>query len=163
MSAATLFDFDGHWHQVKRSDVRARLLADGHYSRQTPGSVDFMSSGRTFVLITLDALAVWGVIENMDPAGGHRWRCTIFRNERPVHQGGVLSSDLIREATTRTHVYWRRHYGGLPSVGLTTEVDPRKTRHKRDPGRCFVKAGWTRRHGITRHGHVVLDAPEETP
>jgi len=159
MGTLALFEFEGHWHHVNRRDVRARLLADAHYSRQTPGAVDFLANGRTFVLITLDERAVWGVIENLDPAGGHRWRCAIFRNERPAHEGGILSSDLVREATERTYGYWRRHYGGLPSVGLTTEIDPRKTRRKRDPGRCFVKAGWTRRPGITRHGHVVLDAP----
>lgn len=154
MSAAlNLFPFDGHWGQVRRDDVRARELADDHYSRQTPGSKDFMSSGKTLVLLTSDALAVWGVIENMDPAGGLRWRCSIFRNT-----GRVRSSTLVKEATERTYAYWLRHYGGYPPVGLTTEVDPKKTRRKRDPGRCFVKAGWTRRPGLKR-GLVVLDAP----
>lgn len=154
MSAAlTLFPVEGQWHPVDRDDVRARVLADRHYSRQTHGAREFMSSGRTLVMLTLDALAVWGAIENLDPVGNLRWRCSIFRNESPV-----LSSELIREATERTHVYWRRRYGGLPPVGLTTEVDPRKVRPKRDPGRCFIRAGWRRRPGLTR-GLVVLDAP----
>lgn len=84
------------------------------------------ASGKTLVLLTADGAAVWGVIENMDPAGGLRWRCSIFRNEGP-HR----SSDLIREATDRSYVYWRRRHGGLPGVPLTTEVDPEKTKRKR--------------------------------
>lgn len=143
---------DGRWHKVKRTDPRARALADRHYSRQTVGARDFMASGKTFVLLTDCARAVWGVIENLDPVGNRRWRCSIFRNE-----GAGLSSDLIKEATARTYEYWRRRHGGLPAVPLTTEVDPGKTRSKRDPGRCFIRAGW-RRRGVVR-GLVVLEAP----
>lgn len=153
MSAASLFAFDGYWSPVNRDDFRARVLADGHYSRQTPGAKDFMASGRTLVMLTEDERAVWGVIENLDPAGNLRWRCSIFRN-----LSDVRSSVLVREATERTYVYWQRHYGGFPPVGLTTEVDPRKVRRKRDPGRCFIRAGWKRRPGLTRN-LVVLDAP----
>lgn len=153
---------DGHWRRVLRSDGRARALVDGehradgqpHYSRQTPGAAEFMANGRTLVLLTDDGLAVWGVIENMDPAGGRRWRCSMFRNEGPV-----LSSELVREATARTYEYWKRHYGGAPSVPLTTEVDPAKTRRKRDPGRCFRRAGWSV-FGMVR-GLVVLQAPPQ--
>lgn len=143
---------DGQWRKVKRCDVQARLLADRHYSRQTPGAQEFMSNGRTLVLTTDDGLAVWGAIENKDPAGGHRWRCSIFRNEGPVR-----SSELVREGTLRTVEYWRRKYRGLPAVPLTTEIDPGKVRRKRDPGRCFIKAGWVKVD--ERRGLVVLQAP----
>lgn len=152
----TLFPVEGYWHRVRRSDVRARALADRHYSRQTPGAREFMASGRTLVLLTLDADAVWGAIENLDPAGGRRWRCSIFRNESLI-----LSSVLIREATDRTFDWWRRRYGGLPAVPLTTEVDPARVLRKRDPGRCFRRAGWTLQ-GLVR-GLVVLRAPEGAP
>lgn len=155
MTQAVLFALEGAWLKVKRSDKRARSLADRHYSRQTVGARDFMSSGRTFVLLTHDARAVWGVIENLDPAGGLRWRCSIFRNE-----GTERSSDLIREATDRTYAYWRARHGGLPGVPLTTEVDPEKTRRKRDPGRCFLRAGWSRLD--VRRGLIVLQAPPES-
>lgn len=154
MTQGALFPFVGSWQRVTRCDVRARDLADRHYSRQTPGAQDFMANGRTFVLLGHDALAVWGVIENMDPAGNRRWRCSIFRNE-----GTTRSSTLIAEATALTYAHWFRHYG-LPAVPLTTEVDPGKVRHKRDPGRCFVKAGW-RRIGVAR-GLLVFAAPEGT-
>jgi len=148
---ASRFLVEGVWHAVSRRDVRARRLADRHYSRQTPGAKDFMASGRTLVMLTDDELAVWGAIENLDPAGNRRWRCSIFRNEGPER-----SSELVREATARTFDYWLRHYGAIPSVPLQTEVDPRRVRHKRDPGRCFLRAGWVR-VGQAR-GLVVLEA-----
>jgi len=147
-----LLPADGYWSKVRRTDRRAVALADRHYSRQTVGAPEFMASGRTFVMLTADALAVWGAIENLDPAGNRRWRCSIFRNESMV-----LSSALIVEATERTYAYWTRRYHGLPPVPFTTEVDPTKTLRKRDPGRCFRKAGWTVL-GTVR-GLVVLRAP----
>lgn len=154
MTTLALFPFDGRWHQVSRGDARALALADRHYSRQSPGDPQFMGNGRPLVLLTDDARALWAVLENLDPAGGHRFRCTHFRNE-----GAGLSSELIREATARTYAYWRGHYGGLPSVPLTTEVDSAKTRRKRDPGRCFRRAGWT--FVRMARGLHVFEAPRE--
>lgn len=153
MICARLFPMSGHWEQVRRNDPRARALADRHYSRQTVGANDFMSSGRVLVLLSLDERAVWGVIENLDPAGAARWRCSIFRNE-----GSRRSSEMIREATSLTFAFWDRHYSGRPRVPLTTEVDPSKVRRKRDPGRCFLRAGW--RTVDERRGLIVLQAPE---
>lgn len=150
LGQAAFFD-DGAWVKVERCHPQARALADRHYSRQTVGARDFMASGKTLVLLTRCARAVWGCIENLDPVGNLRWRCSIFRNE-----GGGLSSDLVREATVRTFDFWRRTHG-LPSVPLQTEVDPRRTRTKRDPGRCFLKAGWFV-IGV-RRGLVILQAP----
>ena len=144
------------WVVVERNHPSARALADRHYSRQTIGAVDFMPPGRTFVLVTRCELAVWGVVENLDPAGTVRWRCSIFRNE-----GHDRSSDLIREATAMSFDYWRSRWGA--PCHLTTEIDATKVRRKRDPGRCFLRAGWIE-HGHTAGGHgrrslLVLRAP----
>lgn len=57
----------------------------------------------------------------------------------------------------RTFDFWRRSPGGLPSVPLQTEVDPSKTRRKRDPGRCFRKAGWIKVD--ERRGLIIFEAP----
>lgn len=154
-----LFDVGGSWHVVSPFDVRARELADRHYSRQTHGAWNILASGRKVLMLTDCARAVWGVVENLDPGGALHWRVSIFRNE-----GAGLSSDLVREGTERTYAYWRSHYGGLPAVPLTTEVDPDRTRRKRDPGRCFRRAGWTYLHTMRRHvkgggSLVVLVAP----
>ncbi len=143
---------DRAWIRVTKFDHRALALADRHYSRQSPGSWQFLPPGETLAMVTRDGRAVWGVCHNMDPVGAMRWRVTIFRNEGPL-----LSSDLVREATDATVGYWLRKYGRRP-FPLQTEVDPAKVRRKRDPGRCFLKAGW-RRVGM-RRGLVVLQAPE---
>ncbi len=111
------------------------------------------------MLLTPCGRAVWGVVLNLDPAGRQRWRCTIFRNE-----GAGLSSDLVRAATETTYQLWRRRYQSLPDVRLTTEIDPGKVRRKRDPGRCFRRAGWeylytTEGAKKGRADLVVLGAP----
>lgn len=105
------------------------------------------------VLLTDDGLACWAACEHLDNAGGRLWRCTLFRNEGPM-----LSSDLVREGTERTFAYWRRRWRGLPSIPFTTEVDASKTRRKRDPGRCFLRAGW-RRTGTSPKGLALFVAP----
>lgn len=65
---------------------------------------------------------------------------------------------MVREATGLTYAHWAERYGHVPSTPLTTEVDPRRTRRKRDPGRCFRRAGWTV-IDKERGGLVVLRAP----
>lgn len=101
------------------------------------GASEFLTVGKTLVLVTACERAVWGCIEHKDPAGNWVWRNAMFRNE-----GAGLSSDLVREATERTIAYWARHYGLPTTYWLRTEIDPNKTRRKRDPGRCFRRAGW---------------------
>lgn len=152
MSAALPLWATGHWIEVRRCDRDAASIADRHYSRQTPGAIEFLPPGQTLALVTRDGGAVWGVCLNLDPVGSLRWRVTIFRREH-----GALASDLVREATALTYSRWRER-GPLPSIPLTTEVDPRKTRKKRDPGRCFLRAGW-RVIDHDRRGLIVLKAP----
>ena len=71
--------------------------------------------------------------------------CAVFRNE-----GEQLSSFLIGRAQKLARQRW-------PGERLYTYVDPRKTRHKRDPGRCFRRAGW-RPCGETKGGLQILEA-----
>lgn len=159
MSGAQLLlvDDGATWIKVNHDDDGGRALADRHYSRQTIGARDFAPPGRKLVLATRDERAVWAAVCNLDPRGGLHWRVTIFRNEAPEL---YRSSDLVREATAATFAYWDRHYGARPPVPLRTEIDASKVRHKRDPGRCFLRAGW-RRVGIgpSHRALVVLEAP----
>jgi hypothetical protein len=70
-----------------------------------------------------------------------------------------LSSELIQEAVAAT----RACYGSIPAQGMVTFVDPNKTRRKRDPGRCYMKAGF-RRVGMTGGGLVALQlSPGDMP
>jgi hypothetical protein len=81
--------------------------------------------------------------------------CSAFRNESTE-----LSSALIVEAVSAT----RHTFGEPPPLGFVTFVDASKTRRKRDPGRCFVKAGWVRLSERTKSGLIVLQQlPEDMP
>lgn len=62
------------------------------------------------------------------------WVCSAFRNE----DTGVISSDLVRQAVAAT----RAIMGDAPKLGMITFVAPEEVRRKRDPGRCFRKAGF---------------------
>jgi hypothetical protein len=109
-----------------------------------------MPPGRAFVLLTEAADAVWGsawpFAEYVKHAWAGAWMCTIFRNESPH-----LSSELIREAVAATRFYW----GDPPDLGMVTFIDAGKVRHKRDPGRCYLRAGF-RRVGHTKSGMVAV-------
>jgi hypothetical protein len=73
------------------------------------------------------------------------WVNSLFRNE-----GAGLSSELIREAIAVTCARWEP-----PPLGMVSFVDVHKTRHKRDPGRCYVKAGF-KRVGFTQSGLLAV-------
>ena len=147
------------WHLTNRFDPRGCLLADRHYTRQTVGSNQFMPSGEALVLITEAGDAVWGSSWQIAKDGTlmavhdwpRAWICSIFRNESTT-----LSSDLVRAAVAATRHCW----GTPPEQGFVSFVDADKVRHKRDPGRCYLKAGW-KRVGETKSGKVALQLPPE--
>lgn len=146
------------WHLSHRFDPRALPLADRHYSRRKPGSPQFVPPGRCLVLITPDADALWVTswpfAEFVRHAWAGAWVCSFFRNESPR-----LSSELIREAVAATRWY----FGEPPALGMVTFVDANKTRRKRDPGRCYIKAGF-QRCGMTKGGlHAVQMTPGAMP
>jgi hypothetical protein len=122
------------WRLSHRADPSALAIADRHYNRQKIGSPQFVPPGRCLVLLTeaCDALWVtsWPFAEYVRHAWAGAWVCSCFRNESEH-----LSSDLIRAAVAHTVWY-------APVEGFVTFVDTTKTRRKRDPGRCYRKAGW---------------------
>lgn len=126
-----------HWRESWRADPAARRIADGHYSRQTIGADQFVQPGRCVVLVIPEVaywVTSWPFPEYVKHAWPTAWTCSAFRNTRPdLH----LSSDLILEAIAATRFYWTP-----PPDGMITFVDASKVRHKRDPGRCFRKAGF---------------------
>jgi hypothetical protein len=132
-----------------RADPRAAAIADRHYNRQTVGAEQFVPPGRCFVLRTPDEKALWVTswpfAEFVKHAWAGAWMCSCFRNE-----GAGLSSELILEAVAATLWQW----GPPPVLGLVTFVDPKKTRRKRDPGRCFRKAGFVE-VGRTKEANLV--------
>ena len=80
--------------------------------------------------------------------------CSAFRNE-----GAGLSSELIRAAVAHTRHRWPE----VPALGMVTFINAEKVRHKRDPGRCYLKAGF-KRCGFTKGGLLALQLlPSEMP
>jgi hypothetical protein len=123
------------WEISYRADPLARDLADRHYSRQTIGAEQFVPPGRCVVLWMPKAYWVtsWPYGEYVKHAWPGAWMCSAFRNE-----GAGLSSELIREAIAAT----RHVFGEPPALGMVTFIDKSEVKHKRDPGRCFRKAGF---------------------
>lgn len=136
------------WELSNRFDKRCLPMADRHYSRQKPGTSQFVKPGRCLVLWQHLAYWVtsWPFPEYTKHAWAGAWECSAFRNE-----GAGLSSELILEAVAATR--WR--YGDPPALGMVTFVDEGKIKRKRDPGRCFLKAGF-KRVGKTGSGLLVF-------
>jgi len=138
------------WHESYRASERALPIADRHYNRQKPGTPQFVPPGRCLVLLTDDASALWVTswpfAEFTKHAWAGAWVCSCFRNEGPH-----LSSDLVREACAATV----EAFGAPPPLGMITFIDTEKTRRKRDPGRCFRKAGFVPATPRTTEGGLV--------
>ena len=146
------------WLLSNRFDREVLPLADRHYTRQKIGSPQFVPPGRCLVLRTpsVDAFWVtsWPFAEYVRHAWGGAWVCSAFRNESTV-----LSSLLIREAVAATLAF----FGAAPALGMITFVNADKVRHKRDPGRCYLRAGF-RNVGFTKGGLVALQLlPDAMP
>ena len=145
-----------NWHVSYRCDPRVGELADRHYSRQSVGAANFVPPGRCLVLRCAGAYWVTSWQKYVKHAWAGAWVCSAFRNERPDL---YLSSDLVREAVAATLARWPE----APDLGMITFVDRSKTRHKRDPGRCFRKAGF-QHVGETKGGLIALQLlPQDMP
>lgn len=144
------------WRLSWRADPVARAIADRHYNRQNVGAPQFVPPGRCVVLTvegstpSRGALWVtsWPFAEYVKHGWAGAWVCSAFRNELPETH---LSSDLVRAAVAATLAVW----SVPPDLGMVTFVDRTKTRAKRDPGRCFLRAGF-RYAGETQGGLVAL-------
>lgn len=139
------------WQLSHKAEERSRLLADRHYNRQKPGTAQFCPPGRTVVLYAISPVgqAFWVTSWPFGRYVRHRWPGawvnSAFRNE-----GCALSSLLIRDAIAATRFYWP-----IPVRGIVTFIDPSKVRHKRDLGRCYLRAGFEY-DGETKGGLVAL-------
>lgn len=145
------------WTPSHRAEPRARAIADRHYNRQNVGATGFVPPGRCFVLRHKDdALWVtsWPFAEYVRHAWAGAWINSCFRNE-----SAELSSDLIRLAVAHTRAEWP----DVPPLGMVTFVDAGKVRRKRDPGRCYRRAGFVH-VGFTKGGLWAFQlAPSDMP
>ena len=145
------------WKLSHRADPAAVRLADKHYNRQKPRSPQFVPPGRCIVLLSECEQAVWVTswpfAQYVKHAWAGAWVNSIFRNE-----GAGLSSELILQAISATRSIWEP-----PEIGIVTFVDAGKVRKKRDPGRCYLRAGFEH-VGFTKGGlHAFVLPPREMP
>ncbi len=149
----------GPWLTIKDGDPVARELFRRHYSYNVrrdqmslfPGPKDrnymlFVGPGEKTVLITADgkAMFVWRKFISMDKQPGVN--NAIFRNEGSA---AGKAQDLIRAAD---EIAWQR----WPGERLYTYVDPGKVRTKKNPGHCFIMAGY-RQCGVTKSGLLIFE------
>ncbi len=142
-----------------RADPRARVIADRHYNRQKVGAAQFVPPAGCLVLVTPDYGALWVTstpfARYVKHAWAGAWVNSLFRNEA----GAVLSSLLITEAVAASVA----ELGPPPPLGIISFVDASKTRRKRDPGRCYRKAGWEH-VGFTKGGLWAFQlTPDQMP
>ena len=137
------------WHLSYRNDQRTRAIADRHYNRQKPGTPGFVAPGRSLILRTKDYDAFWVSLWQFEELVSHAWPraivCSAFRNESKT-----LASQLVVEAMRCTAWKWN-----IPEQGMITFVNTSKVRRKKDPGYCFLRAGF-RMIGRTKKGLLVL-------
>jgi hypothetical protein len=120
------------WRRTWTADPRAALVADGHYSRKTPGSPQFSPPGRRVVLVLPHYRALWvSSHERVRHDGYDAWFCTIFRN-----LSGRLATVPRRQAIEATLAVWS--HVPLPRDGFMTFID--ETKVTPSPGQPF---GWT--------------------
>jgi hypothetical protein len=89
----------------------------------------------------------WPLPEYVQHNWAGAWMNSLFRRE----SGTARASDLIRQAVAATR--WK--FGEPPPLGMMTFIDPSRVRHKRDPGRCYLRAGF-RLVGMTKGGLLAL-------
>ena len=139
------------WRRSHRFDPRAVMLADRHYNRRKVGSPQFVPPSSNLVLL-IPGQAVWTSswpkAEYVRHAWPGAWVNSLFRREPECP---VVASTLIRQAVAATRAFW----GDPPSLGMLTFVDARKVRHKRDPGRCYLRAGF-KLVGMTKGGLLAF-------
>lgn len=135
------------WYLTKDGDKSCLSMYERHYScyhyADRRKRKLFIGPGEKLVLRTANCDAVFVWRKFIDDSGQKGINCAFFRNESKWR-----SSELVRQADSIAYFCWpdSRHY---------TYVDPSKVR-SRNPGFCFLKAGW-RRCGFTRSGLMVLE------
>lgn len=149
----TLFELDGYWTRVKDGDERLAAIYFRHYSchqykdnrRQCGYRNRFlvMGPGEKMPLLATDGRAIFGWRKFKDASGQVGINCAFFRNE-----GDALSSLMILDAERHA---WKR----WPGERLYTYVNADAVQ-SRNPGYCFIKAGW-RKCGHTKGGLIVLE------
>jgi hypothetical protein len=136
------------WWLTRDGDHDCLRMYERHYSayryRDGRKRSQFVGPGEVIVLRTFDGDAFFVWRRFIDDSGEQGVNCAAFRNESR-HR----SSELVRQADAVADCAWpgQRHY---------TYVDPQRVR-SRNPGYCFLVAGWRRTGRRTKSGLIVLE------
>jgi hypothetical protein len=125
-----LLPFDDRLRITKKFDPETVLLADRHYSRQKPGTPQFLPPGRTLVIRDTAGLILFAWLHQKYRDDNEQgYNCAIFRNE-----SSRLSSQIILECEQLCVDEWG-------ASRAFTYIDPKKVQSP-NPGYCFKVAGW---------------------
>ncbi len=142
---------EGPWIPIRDGNDTALSLFLRHYSARGNRKIrQFIGPGEKLVLLSRDARALFAWRKFQSDNGQLGVNCAIFRNEA---SDAGRSSDLIRAAAL---IAWQR----WPGERLYTYVDAAKVRHKRDPGRCFLRAGWRYCGRTKKRNKLILENVE---
>ena len=137
-----------HWIIAQDGEVELRAIYDRHYScyhyRDGRKAIKFVGPGENIVLTTPTRTALFAWRKFIDDSGQEGVNCAVYRKET----GGILSSNLIREADAIADFCWpgERHYTYVRAAAVASG----------NPGYCFICAGWSR-CGTTDSGLVILE------
>lgn len=136
------------WWLTKDGDRDCLALYERHYSahRYRDGRARklFTGPGEKVVLRTREGTAMFVWRKFIDDSGEDGINCAAFRNEGPH-----ASSELIRQADQIADCLWPgcRHYTYVDAAAIASK----------NPGFCFIAAGWRRLERRTKSGLRILE------
>ena len=166
------------WARIHKGDMRARLLADDHYTRQHKGHPMWTRPGYNFALFAEyakgSAVFCWWRPKWEDGRSGTQRKdnlrvleCTIFRRVGITD----LASNLIKSAVASLNTLDACHDLHLTEAGIIdtviTGVSSSKTKRGRSknslPGKCFRDAGFCELNKRAGKADIWLKHPWENP
>lgn len=160
------------WERTHKGDARGRVLADNHYTRQSPGHPMWTRPGYNFVLYAEDLIDGRAVFVWWRPkweAGQERRdklraiECTIFRKEGCWT---LIASELIKaavwalwmpEAATDLNLACPHEYQLI--TGVSTAKTSRGRGKNSAAGKCFRSAGFREFEHRSGKADVWLEIP----
>lgn len=142
-------DFGEIWQPIRDGAPFARALYEKHYSchRYADGRRPrkFVGPGEYIALTTADEKCLFAWRKFRDDSGQVGVNCAVFRREG---EQKWKASEMILAAE---QIAWRR----WPGERFYTYINTKKIRKKRDPGRCFRRAGW-QPCGVTKVNKLLI-------
>ena len=141
-----------HWIIAQDGESELRELYERHYSSRTYRDgrkpKKFIGPGEYICLTLPDRTALFVWRKFRDESGQTGVNNSIFRCEKKGEATNILASDLIREADAIADFCWpgERHYTYVRAKAIKS----------RNPGWCFICAGW-RRCGYTKAGLHIFE------